>query len=79
MCIISRLVRRCHCLRRVIIVSPIAIVITIVVVSRRNTAHRAIPIPFTVAAVVAIVVVVIVVAPYALAIIVNFVVRGDVA
>jgi len=58
MCIISRLVRRCHCRRRVIIVSHVAIVITIVVVSRRNTAHRAVPIAVTVAVVVAIVVVV---------------------
>ena len=79
MCIISRLVRRCHCRRRVIIVSPIAIVITIVVVSRRDNAYRAIPIAFTVAIVVAIVVVVIVVAPYALAIIIDFVARGAVA
>ena len=72
--------RRCHCRRRVIIVSPIAIVITIFVVSRRDTAHRAIPIAFTVAVVVAIVVVVvIVVAPYALTIIIDFVARGAVA
>jgi hypothetical protein len=71
--------RRCHCCCRVIIVSPIAIVITIVVVSRRDTAHRAVPIAFTVAVVVAIVVVVIVVAPYALAIIIEFVARGAVA
>ena len=71
--------RRCHCRRRVIIDSPIAIVITIVVVSRRDTAHRAIPIAFTVAVVVAIVVLVIVVAPYAVAIIVDCVARGAVA
>ena len=71
--------RRCHCRHRVIIVSPVAIVITIVVVSRHDTAHRAVPIAFTVAIVVAIVVVVIVVAPYALAIIVDFVARGTVA
>jgi hypothetical protein len=71
--------RCCHCRRRVIIVSPIAIVIIIVVVSRRDTAHRAIPIAFTFAVVVAIGVVVIVVAPYALAIIIGFVARGTVA
>ena len=79
MCIISRLVRHCHCRRRDIIISHVAIVITIVVVSHRDTAHRAVPIAVTVAVVVVIVVVVIVVAPYALAIIVDFVARGAVA
>ena len=81
MCIISYLVRLCHRRRRIIIVShvAVAIAITIVVVSRRDTAHRAVPIAFTVAVVVAIFVVVIVVAPYALAIIVDFIARGAVA
>jgi hypothetical protein len=76
MCIISRLVRRCHCRRCVIIVSHVAIVITIVVVSRRDTAHRAVAIAGTVAIVVAIVVVV---ARNDVAIIINFVARGAVA
>ncbi len=40
MCIISRLVRRCHRSRRVIIVWPVAIIITVVVVSRRAAAHH---------------------------------------
>jgi hypothetical protein len=71
--------RRSHCRCHVIIVSPIAIVITIIVVSRRETAHHAVAIAFTVAVVVAIGVVVIVVAPYALAIIIGFVARGTVA
>jgi len=76
MCIISHLVRLCHCPRCVIIVSHVAIVITIVVVSRRDTAHRAVPIAVTAAVVVAIVVVV---ARNDVAIIVNFVARGAVA
>jgi hypothetical protein len=76
MCIISRLVRRCHCRRRVIIVSPVAIVITIVVVSRRDTAHRVVAIAVTVAVVVAIVVVV---TCNDVSIIVDFVARGPVA
>jgi hypothetical protein len=77
MCIISRLVHRCHCRRRVIlIVSHVAIVITIVVVSRCNTAHRAVAIAGTITIVVAIVVVV---ASNNVAIIVDFVARGAVA
>jgi hypothetical protein len=76
MCIISRLVRRCHCRRCVIIISHVAIVITIVVVSRRDTAHRAVAIAGTVAVVVAIVVVI---AHNDVAIIVDFVARGAVA
>ncbi len=79
MCIISRLVRRCHCRRCIIIISPVAIVITIVVVSQRDTAHCAVAIAVTVAVVVAIVVVVIVVAPYAVAIIIDSVSRRAVA
>ena len=42
MCIISRLVRHCHRRRRVIIVSPVAIVITIVIVSCRAAAYQAV-------------------------------------
>ncbi len=68
--------RLCHCRLRVIIVSPIAIVITIVVVSRRDTAHPAVAIAVTVAVVVAIVVAV---ARNDIAIIVDFVARGAVA
>ncbi len=79
MCIKSRLVRRCHRRHRIIIVSPVAIVITIVVISRRDTAHRAVAIAVAVAVVVAIVVVDIVVAPYAVAIIVDFVSHRAVA
>ena len=60
----------CRC--RVIIVSPVAIVITIIVVSRHDTAHRAGAIAVTVTVVVAIVVVI---ARYAIAIIVDFVAR----
>jgi len=40
MSIISRLVRRCHRRRWVIIVWPVAIIITIIVVSRRAVAHH---------------------------------------
>ena len=40
MSIISRLVRRCHRRRWVIIVWPVAIIITIVVVSRCAAAHH---------------------------------------
>jgi hypothetical protein len=65
-----------HYRRRVIIVSHVAFVITIVVVSRRDTAHRAVAIAGTVAIVVAIVVVV---ARNDVAIIINFVARGAVA
>ena len=79
MCIISHLVRLCHCRCCIIIVSHVAITITIVIVSHRDTAHRAVPIAFTVAVVVAIIVIVIVVAPYALAIIIDFVAGGTVA
>ena len=77
MCIISCLVRRRHRRHRVIIVSPVAIVINIIVVSRRTDAHHAVAI--AVAVVVAIVVVVVVVAPCAVTIIVNFVARRAVA
>ena len=64
------------CRHLVIIVSPVAIIITIIVVSRHDTAHRAVPIAVTAAVVVAIVVVV---ARNDVAIIVNFVARGAVA
>ncbi len=64
------------CRRRIILVSPVAIVITIIVVSRHDTAHRAVAIAVTVAVVAAIVVVI---ARYAIAIIVDFVAHRAVA
>jgi hypothetical protein len=56
--------------------SPSPFIITIIVASRRNTAHRAVAIAVTVAVVVAIVVVV---AHNDVAIIIDFVARSDVA